>query len=198
MSAEKDMWQALLELAPDDVCARAPAVFDASSGAYSLAVFGEPVRVVPSEELIAAEGGEAATVLERLAYFSRLAILHYLVQAENTPPSGRLIKPSELRVGQVYYEGSHVLPLDKIADKYSSDAQGFMERGRQIGAVPLRFGDASLRFVPLPRLPVTMILWVEDDEFPARAELLFDSTCERHLPPDVLWAVAMVSVLVLA
>jgi hypothetical protein len=48
----------------------------------------------------------------------------------------------------------------------------------------------------MPRIPVTLILWLSDEEFPARADLLFDSTCEIHLPLDILWSIAMMTILV--
>jgi hypothetical protein len=48
---------------------------------------------------------------------------------------------------------------------------------------------------PLPKVPTTVLLWTADDEFPARADLLFDATCSQHLPLDILWSVAMLSVL---
>lgn len=50
---------------------------------------------------------------------------------------------------------------------------------------------------PFPRLPVTLVFWRQDEEFPARAYLLFDDTCEHHLPVDILWSVAMVCSLVM-
>jgi hypothetical protein len=40
-------------------------------------------------------------------------------------------------------------------------------------------------------------LWLEDDEFPARLDLLFDSTCAMHLPTDIIWSIAMMSVLIM-
>jgi hypothetical protein len=46
-------------------------------------------------------------------------------------------------------------------------------------------------------VPVTLILWLEDEEFPARSHLLFDETCEQHLPPDIVWSVAMLCALVM-
>ena len=42
-----------------------------------------------------------------------------------------------------------------------------------------------------------LLIWKEDDEFPARADMLFDSTCSEHLPTDIIWATAMISVLVM-
>ena len=61
----------------------------------------------------------------------------------------------------------------------------------------MNYGDASVELLPLPRIPVTLILWLSDYEFPARADLLFDSTCEQRLPLDVIWSIAMMSVLVM-
>ena len=46
-------------------------------------------------------------------------------------------------------------------------------------------------------MPITLIFWQEDEEFPARSYLLFDETCEQHLPPDILWSVAMMCALVM-
>ncbi len=70
-----------------------------------------------------------------------------------------------------------------------------MQRGAELGGVPLQYGDASVRVRPLPKVPAVMILWVEDEEFGPRTELLFDSSCEGQLPIDVIWAVAMMSVI---
>jgi hypothetical protein len=49
----------------------------------------------------------------------------------------------------------------------------------------------------MPRIPVTLILWLSDKEFPAQADFLFNSTCEIQLPLDILWSIAMMSVLVM-
>lgn len=59
------------------------------------------------------------------------------------------------------------------------------------------YGDASIELFPFPRMPVTIILWEKDDEFPARADLVFDSTCEMQLPIDIIWSIAMLCVLVM-
>jgi hypothetical protein len=55
---------------------------------------------------------------------------------------------------------------------------------------------SSLKLLPMPRIPVAIILWLEDEEFPPRAVLLLDSTCELQLPLDIIWSIAMMSVLV--
>jgi hypothetical protein len=49
----------------------------------------------------------------------------------------------------------------------------------------------------MPRIPVIMILRLGDEEFPPRVDLLLDSTCELHLPLDIIWSIAMMSALVM-
>ena len=76
---------------------------------------------------------------------------------------------------------------------YGRDRDGFVEAGRSIGGEPVRLGDAAFKFLFYPRVSMTFVLWLEDDEFPARASLLFDSNANRHMALDVVWAVALVS-----
>jgi hypothetical protein len=69
-----------------------------------------------------------------------------------------------------------------------------MKSGAQIASL----GDAAIRLYPLPRVPVTMILWLEDEEFPARTALFFDSTVDfQVLLSDIVWSIAMMSTLVM-
>ena len=44
---------------------------------------------------------------------------------------------------------------------------------------------------------MTLILWAPDEEFPARADMFFDATCEQHLPMDVIWSTAMTTALIM-
>ncbi|MDO9287659.1 MAG: DUF3786 domain-containing protein, partial [Thermodesulfovibrionales bacterium] len=111
--------------------------------------------------------------------------------------SGRLIKPSDIKGGSLFFRGTHALPLDKIAEKYGSDKPAFIERSVRLNGKLLNYGDAAVELLPMPHIPATLILWLSDDEFPARADLLFDSTCEQHLPLDIMWSIAMLSTLVM-
>jgi hypothetical protein len=58
-------------------------------------------------------------------------------------------------------------------------------------------GDRAYEFPFFPRLPVRLLLWLADAEFPARVVFLFDRTADQHLQLDGLWALgkALVNVL---
>jgi hypothetical protein len=132
-----------------------------------------------------------------------LPIVHRILQEEGLRTrlvlfaSGKLISPASLSGGEIFQKGTHVLPVDQIADRYGNDLESFYSRGLELGGKQLDYGDASLRLYPFPRVPVTMILWMEDEEFPARVDMFFDVTCEQHLPMDVIWSTAMTSVLIM-
>lgn len=197
LAGEKQAWDILGRLSPEDVCIRAQVAFDSSSGLYVLKSFLQDILVSPKDREMFGRSAGADLLLSKLGYFSRLPILWYLINAKNIPLSGEIRRPSDLGSGQIYLQGSHVLPLDRIAQKYGSDIPGFLNRGRELGGETLDYGDASLRLFPFPRVPVAILLWGNDDEFASHSTLLFDSTCEIHLPADILWATAMLSISVM-
>jgi hypothetical protein len=70
----------------------------------------------------------------------------------------------------------HMLPLERVARKYAQDKDGFNVRGKGVDGKLMKSGDVSLEFDPPPKMPVIMTLLMDDAEFSARADLLFDST----------------------
>jgi hypothetical protein len=136
-------------------------------------------------------------LLTRLGYFFRLSVLWYLVHAKDIAPGGRLVKLQSVKGGDIFSRGSHILPLEQLAGKFGRDRDAFLARGTTLGGVPEKLADAGMRLSPLPRIPAVLTLWLEDEEFPARADLLFDSTCELQVPTDIIWSIAMMTVLVM-
>ncbi len=196
-SGEEKVWKALAELDPWEVCRRTDIAFDASSGLYLIKSFGRDFSVSPEEKEIAAISPEGEIFLQRLGYFFRLSVLGYLAMAKDVSPTGRLLNPMNMKSGQLFFRGSHVLPLERVAEKYGGDREAFLRKCEELGGVRLEYGDASMRLFAFPKIPVVPILWVGDEEFPPRADLLLDSSIEIQLPIDVIWTVAMLSVLVM-
>lgn len=192
-TGEEKIWETLAGLDPDEVCRRTDVTFDLSSGDYLLKSFGRDFSVSPRERKIVSRAPGGEVFLQRLGYFFRLSVIGYLAIARNVALTGRLVNPVNMKSGQLFFRGSHVLPLDRVAEKYGKDKEGFLKRADELGGEKLGYGDASVKLIPLPRVPVVSILWMEDDEFPARADLLFDSSCEVQMPIDVIWSVAMLS-----
>jgi hypothetical protein len=194
---EDKAWEILAELEAAEVCKNASASFDARTGCYLLRSFGMDFSVSVRDKNITSAAGGGEILLTRLGYFFRLSVLRYLAGAKRLEASGELVKLERLKGGEIFTRGSHALPLDAVAEGYARDKGRFLEKGKMLGGEPVRFGDAGLRLFPLPRVPAVLSLWLEDEEFPARLDLLFDSSCERHLATDVIWSVAMTTVLIM-
>jgi len=190
-SGEIKAWELLKTLDPIEVCRRAGAFFDPATQVYSIHSFNSDFHLSVTEQKITGDD----LFLKRLGYFFGLSALCYLNTAIDIPPTGRLIKPSDIKGGQLFFRGSHVLPLDKLATKYGTDTEDFLDKGLGLGGEVASYGDVALKLFPFARIPVYLLLWKQDEEFPARADLLFDSSCEIQAPLDILWSIAMMTVL---
>jgi hypothetical protein len=196
ISGEDKAWEILAGLLPDDVCRRTGALYNDRSKMYSLSAFGTLFSVDPEKKIILNLETAGEIFLARLHYFFVLSLLWYMVKASDVKPAGKLVKPSGMTGGDIFFRGSHVLPLESIARKYAHDRRAFRERGLLHAGRVVEYGDVAIELSPFPKVPVTVILWLADDEWEARADLLFDATALNHLPIDVLWSVAMMSVLI--
>lgn len=196
---EEKSWDEICELDSADVSHRTCAAFHQAEGQYTIHCFGIPFKVYPCDRKIECSDPRGDLFLGKFRDFFRLSVLWYFASAKDIPLSGRLVRPTDVKGGHRFSTGTHVLPLDSIAGKYARDPEGFLRLGRKYGAVKAEgYGDVAIRLYPLPRVPVTILLWVEDEEFPPRADLFFDSTCDLQISlSDIVWAVAMMCALVM-
>ncbi len=185
---EDEAWRLLASLDPAAVEANAAAAFDPASSTYELRCFGQMVRVSMKDRGICGNSRLGDLLVEGLSEFARPSILRYLIHARDVPQSGKLIKPAKLPGGEIFVRGTHVLPLDGIAQRFCNNLEGFLAKGAELGGVRLEYGDVSLKLAPFPRLPIVLIVWSGDEEFPANASLLLDSGCPEQMPTDVIWA----------
>ena len=197
LSGDQMAWSLVAENANGTICQQADVKYDFVGNKFIMRSFGQEIVIDMSNFTISSPTPLGEQLLHRLGYFFDLACLWYLGKAKNKPLSGKLISPSSLSGGEIFQKGTHVVPLDQIASKYGNHIEGFYKKGEELGGRQLKHGDASLLLHPFPRVPVTMILWAPDDEFPARVDMFFDATCEQHLPADVIWSTAMTTVLIM-
>ncbi len=195
---EEKGWKILEGLPVHDVCRRASVRHDDEKGSFIVKSFGIDFCVSVSERRIFSSSTNSILFLNKFKDFFRLSLLWYLSSAKDIPFTGRLIRPIDVRGGQRFFTGTHLLPLDRVAAIYGRDRDKFIRRGLEFGAGEAGHGDASLILYPLPRVPITLILWLEDEEFPARADLLFDSTCDLQIGlSDIVWSLAMLTTMVM-
>jgi hypothetical protein len=117
-----------------------------------------------------------------------LLLLTYLLRSMHIDPSGKWVSEKELPGGSNFFSGQHRLPFEALEKRFGEDVAGFRRRCQALQGRELEFGDASFAFEPLACIPLACVLYGQDEEFPPRITLLFDSTISYQLPLDMVLA----------
>lgn len=120
----------------------------------------------------------------------RALLVYYLAISDGSEPNGDWTAFADLPNGRFYSRAFQGYSGDALARRLGERAIELAEAVESLGGRSLARdelatnADAAWVLPALPRVPVAIVWWDSDDEFPARAELLFDSTAARHLPTD--------------
>jgi hypothetical protein len=191
---EEQAWDILSKLDTNDIQTNASVNFNSENSAYELVCLGQDIYISIKDQTISSNTPLGRLLINELGHLSRLSILSYLVQAKNIPLMNRLVRPSDLPGGDIFSRGTHVLPLDKIAGHFDNCTETFLRDGERFGGSRLDYGDMSIMLLPFPRIPIVLIVWSGDDEFPPKSSLLLDSSCALQLSTDIIWSTAMMTV----
>lgn len=136
------------------------------------------VRVEPAVDITRADGGEAPPLAEKII------LLHYLLTARGESLTRKLITFREVPGGSFYHPAFLKRARDPLVKVFGPQPEQLLNCGRQLGADPDSMGDVSITLRPLPRIPVTIVLWRGDDEFPPEGSILFDESVGTYLPTE--------------
>ena len=186
LAGEKAAWEKLELRDPYEVAELAEAEYWEDDDVLVLTVFGQAYLVNTAEREIR-EIGVHDLHLEDTTHLTLLGPL-YLASSAPPVPGGRLVKPEALPGGSAFFKGPHELPTEVIAHHFCSTPDRFIEVGLKLGGSRTDGGDAAVVIPTFTKIPVTVMLWLGDLEFPARAQLLLDATAIQLLPLDALWA----------
>lgn len=196
-SGEEKAWDLLSTAIPDEVCRNAFVSFDNSSGLYTVKSFGIDFFVSPQQRRVFSNNPLSSVILDIKEYFFEFSIVWYLVSTKSAPISGKWVKPVNVKGGQIFFMGTHQLPLDRLAEQYAQDPDGFIMKAKGFGSEVCSYADACVLLYPFPKIPIQILLWLEDEEFPPRIDLMLDSTCDIHLPTDVIWSITSTTALLM-
>ncbi len=136
--------------------------------------------------LVSHPGGEVtAEEMGRPAHASiTIMLIHYLLTADGTLPAGRWVAFRDLPDGRFYAQAFAAHAESYLAEQLGARIDAFHQAAASLGGTPLEMADAGYGFEALPRVPVATLLWEGDEEFPARARVLFDANAGHYLPTE--------------
>jgi hypothetical protein len=180
-------FQELSQQDPIDVCRRASCEYDDNNGSYILSVWGDEYRISPSQSTISCTAKNTHGIHD---YFY-LFVIHYLLQSKETEPSNEWISEKDIPGGTTFFRGPHEIPTGLISLRFHDNIDEFKTRCEQLHGIPLNMADAAYRFRMTPRIPVAVLYWIGDDDFPAESKILYDRTIAEHLASDIIYALAV-------
>ena len=139
----------------------------------------------------------AGVPAEALSLQEQVLLLHYLRGSWKTrgaSPTGEWVAFQDIPDGRFYLDAFQKRAKLPLLKAFGADPERLQDLAAQVfGAVPVDFGDVSVRVDALPLVPLVLTLWKGDDEFPPEGSLLFDQSISRILSAeDVAWLAGMV------
>jgi len=190
--AHEGLWQQLIGLDRQKTSQRAKCQYLSAPERYVVTLLDtEYVVNLADKEIFVVQQDSPPTSAE---FAEQLCILAYLINAHERPVANKLVGAEALEGGQFFFRGQHNLPIKKLEEAFGQRPERLYQSAQGLGAKRCEFGDASIELYVLPRIPLTMIIWGQCDEFPARASILFDQTASTHLPLDALLAAVNLAV----
>jgi len=116
--------------------------------------------------------------------WDQILLLHYLANAKSESTISRQIGFKELKSAALYYQLFEARCLKQLIKAFGSQPDLLVETAQALGGQILQTGDAGVRLQVLPKIPISCVLWKADDEFPASASILFESTIEQYLSAE--------------
>lgn len=179
-----NLWDQLLQENPSNVCNRSSVEYDESKSEYRIVFLNNTYIISLNERFISGIEEEHMTEVPDFHFL----ILSYLILARDIPLSKELVSEKYLPGGELFFTGVHQLPKKSLVNCFGNNKESYLKIGQSLGGTEVDFGDIAFDFMALPRIPIICILWIEDEEFPARISFLFDSTISKHLPTDLILA----------
>ena len=149
-------------------------------GGLEIMLLGHDYRLLWPELVLTFSDGNACP--EELT----ILVLDYLNLADGTEPTGGWIGFQELPNGSFYRRAFQGYSGDQLVADLHADVEVFRRAGERFGGESIEMGDAAYAFRVLPHVPLAVVWWIGDDDFPANAIVLFDSAASHYLPTDGL------------
>ncbi len=128
------------------------------------------------------QDGEIQT-LGHITPWIRILLLHYINTHGKAELSGKWVSFSELKSGMVKASSFLRECEEPLSEMLASGLESTAETLMKLGAVRTTDFPAPYAWslFLLPKLPVIVLYWPEEDEFPSKVKVLFDQTADRFL-----------------
>lgn len=112
----------------------------------------------------------------------KILILHYLNRAKNEELTGDHIAYQEIPSARFYLSSFNARSKDPFVNTFGENPDKLPLIAEELfSAKRASLGDASVTVNAFPKVPVTLVIWRGDEEFPPNGTILFDSSIKNEI-----------------
>jgi hypothetical protein len=122
-----------------------------------------------------------------LSTANQALVCYYLatsLSSDDSSKKGKWISFADLPNGRFYNKAFQGYTGNELVSSIASDQTKFSKVSIQLNGFPMDVGDTSYRFNALPKVPLAIVFWRGDEDFPSSCKILFDSSVSFYLPTD--------------
>lgn len=158
---------------------------DSDTGLFRLAILGQETKInYPGFVAVDAENNHVLPVS------IQALIAYYFSIANGKPVTGKWISFSELPDGRFYTRAFQGYTGNELFRSYGENIDDLTRAAQNLPLIDTAFwgepiGQRSFGIQALPRVPLLLVFWQGDEDFPSRYQLLFDGSVSNYLNTDV-------------
>jgi hypothetical protein len=146
---------------------------------FHLEMWGRALQLVyPALNASWSKSGEALSLIDLTM------LLYYFHNADGEPLYGRWISFTELPDGRFYNQAFQGYTGHSLARHFGNQGERFSAAASSLGGSPYPLGSAASVLQALPRVPLAVVYWQGDEDFPSSYQVLFDAAARHYLPTD--------------
>ena len=167
---------------PESLAARTGSIYTPtrdSDGEFRLSFWSREV-VISFPEF----SGKYADTGDNVNPFDLTMLAYYFDVSDGAPIAGEWIAFNQIPGGMFYAQAFQGYSGDALAKVFGDDADAFINANEKMGGRREFFGNIAYSYQVLPRVPIMVVCWLGDEDFPSSYRMLFDSNAHHHLVTD--------------
>jgi hypothetical protein len=172
----------LKDVDPEKLAARTGAIYTpkgGSGGEFRLAYWSRDV-IISFPDF----SGQYADTGDNVNTFDLTMLAYYFDVCDGNPMTNEWIAFNQIPGGLFYAQAFQGYSGDELAKIFGNDAESFIDANEKLGGRREFFGNVAYSYQVLPRVPIMVVCWLGDEDFPPSYRMLFDSNAYRHLVTD--------------
>jgi len=177
-----EMRSKLRDQRPEILAARTGAIYTpkgGSEGEFRLPFWGREVILSFPDFSGKYTDNEAA-----LNAFDLTMLAYYFSVSDGASMAGEWIAFNQIPGGLFYAQAFQGYSGDELAKAFGNDAEAFMDANEKLEGRREFFGNLAYSYQVLPRVPIMVVCWLGDEDFPPSYRILFDANAHHHLVTD--------------